>query len=77
MKISPMENEFDPTEFGQIKYYVYFYRLPDDEIIDAKLYVATEKNAYGVVFEKWYDGSVLRSFRPKKQIFLLFGHLRH
>ena len=58
MKISPVEDEFDPTEFGQMKYYVYFYRLTSDENIDAKLYVTTEKNAYGVVFEKWYDGSV-------------------
>ena len=46
------------TEFGQFQYYIYFYRLPDDKHIDAKVYVTTEENAYGVVFEKWYDGSV-------------------
>ena len=55
LKISPVEYEIDPLEFGFLEFAT---GTPHQAPEGAKLYASTESNAYGAVLEKWYDGAV-------------------
>ena len=54
LKISPVEEDIDPLQFGFLEFDLDIPPASDS----FTLYASTESNAYGAVFEKWYDGAV-------------------
>ena len=63
VKVSPMEKELDSemlvSKNGTYKEeYKFFVEFSDKTVTEARLYVTSEDNAYGVVLEKWFDGKV-------------------
>ena len=54
LKVSPVEDDIDPLQFGLLEFAL---EIPPASGY-ATLYASTESNAYGAVFEKWYDGAV-------------------
>ena len=65
-KISPVDLNLEPK--GLELQYELLFSSETDAPVNAKLYVTSEENAYGAVFEKWFDGD-LDPFTLKKDKF--------
>lgn len=57
-KVSPMEKELGTKLLSADRGYLFLVKFTETTVSQARLYITSEENAYGVVMGQWFNGKV-------------------